>query len=227
GDRNVTGVQTCALPIYAAQPGPGAPGRGVHSRCDVCVVDQRAHLPACDERVVQPASRIDVVVLNIDQRHPRIRPLKAPSTIAAQQRIFRGPVQPVGGAQRVSGKVVQDLLPQFQNALLVTAELPRWLQRTDDLLADPTLQLDRGSGGVAVEPQRGLQLQIAGDPADIFDRIDEHDVAEIGPRLNGLEYQRGGAEAQVGRELAQVRIADDDVEAAPIIRGGVVLVSGI
>ena len=47
------------------------------------------------------------------------------------------------------------------------------------------------------------------------------------PVLDHREHQRGRADLEVGRDLGQVGVADDHVQAAVLLRVGVRLVAGV
>jgi hypothetical protein len=66
-----------------------------------------------------------------------------------------------------------------------------------------------------------------GDRAQLGDRGFHREVGAQEPVLDHREHQRGRAQLEIAGDLAHVRVADDHVQAAVLLRVGVRLVPGV
>ena len=72
-----------------------------------------------------------------------------------------------------------------------------------------------------------LQRRVVGDLVHRGDRVGQLDRRHRPAGLDHRQHQRGGAELEVGGDLGQVRVADDDVQPAVLVGVGVRLVAGV
>ena len=89
------------------------------------------------------------------------------------------------------------------------------------------LQLHRGARATVDELERGPARGVVRHRAHRVDRTDDREVLVDEVVLDHREHDRGGADLQVRRDLAQVRVADDHVQAPVLLRVRVRLVARV
>jgi hypothetical protein len=72
-----------------------------------------------------------------------------------------------------------------------------------------------------------LQTQIAADGLDLRDGVGKFQIAKINALLDGIEDHGGHAELKQVGSLRHIGIANDDVQATPVLGVGVWLIAGV
>ena len=188
--------------------------------------------PGRDEPVVEPLVGADVGVLQVDQRAAWRRPsrgrrgrgtARAACSLATQS---SSPAHCIGSRS----SRVEHRLPagQHVDGLLVGVGAVAVL----DVLAGQVevlhLQLDGGQPAAVAQRDQVLQRRVVRDrraaPRPAARRARSRSMK---PVLDHRQHQRGGADLEVGRDLGEVGVADDDVQAAVLLGVGVRLVAGV
>ena len=172
----------------------------------------------------------DVGVLQVDQVELGVVPLQAVAVAVAQQElVLRDPVELVRALHRVALEPVEHRLPALQDVLGLVVRVGA-VALLDELLGQVQilhLQLDSGQLATVLERDQGLQRRVVGDRAQRGDRAVDAEIAGDVAVLDHGEHQRRTPDLEVGRDLGEVGVAEDHVEAPVFLRVGVGLVAGV
>src|SRR5699024_6004698 len=151
-----------------------------------------------------------------------------PGAHRVQEPKFGDPLHVGGALHRVLFEPVEGLLPSAQHigGLLISL-LPR---RLPDGAGVEALDLDGGELAPVGEPQPRRAGGVVADGRRAEHRVGEGELPQVLGHLTLLEQPQdrsGGADLEVRGYLQEVRISDDDVQAAVFVRVRVRLIPGI
>ena len=179
------------------------------------------------EPVVEALARPDVVVLEVDHRHPGVRPAHAVlGPVVLEEIELDHPVELAAERHRILGEPVQHVLPPHEDVLRHGVELPVPVVAVGQLQELP-LEVDGRRGPPVAEAERRPAGQVARDLAEGLDRIVEREVPVDEVVLDHGEDDRRGPDLEVVRHLRHVGVAHDHVEAPVLLGIGVRLVPGV
>ena len=140
------------------------------------------------------------------------------------------PVELAGAQHRVALETVEHRLPAGQDVdgLGVGVGAVAVLDELAGQVEVLQLQLDRRSAcGRRCRVIVCFRRRVVRDRAQRRDRSLDAEVDGDELLLDHRQHQRGRADLEVRRDLGQVGVADDDVQAAVLLRVGVRLVAGV
>ncbi len=214
----------------APEEGAGVLGRLGHRPGDLLLADDEIEPAPGHQAVVEALVRTDVVVLQVDELQPRRVPGQAvPRPVALQNRQLRDPVELADAAHRVDLEAAEDRLPAGEHVggLAVDVGTEPVLDVLAGLLEVLHLQLHRGHPTTVAQSHQMLEGRIVRDRPQRRHGPVHRQVRGEPAVLDHREDQGGRSHLQVGGDLAHVRVADDDVQPAVLLRVGVRLVPGV
>jgi hypothetical protein len=134
-----------------------------------------------------------------------------------------------GGLHGVALEAVEHGPPPPHDLRRVAVELagiPLLEPLLGELVVAPQ-QLDGGQPGAVAQLDGLAAGRVVADPVQGVHRTVDGEVLADGPVLDHRQDQRRGAELEQVRDIAVVRVADDDVEPAVQVGHGVRLVTGV
>ena len=116
----------------------------------------------------------------------------------------------MAGGQRIIGQQIHHLIPQSQHLLIHI----RGCRHTVAIGAQDI----NGGEFAAVDKRKPCgALKISGDPADITNWIDKAEIGEIGAGFDGVKNQRCHPKLQHHRRVRHVGVADNHMQAPPVL----------
>jgi hypothetical protein len=134
-----------------------------------------------------------------------------PVAVALEQVQLGRPVDLAGQRARVGLGGGEHRLPALEDLDLDRGEVAV-LDRPLDRLEVVPLQLERRGGRAVVEPQRPAAVRSWLTGVEGPDRLGQHRRGAEQLVLDDVEHQQHRADLEEGRDLAQVRVAVDDVQ---------------
>ena len=213
-----------------AEVGPGVLGRVLDGPVHGRVVGEPHHPAAGRQPVVQAAVGAHVGVLQVDELQPRVVPGQSVTGPVALEQLELGhPVELPRQQHRVLGQPVQHRLPPVQHVGGDVVDVVPVLVL--GVLAGPVqvfhLELDPGHPPAVPQDDQMAAGRVVRDGPQLGDRRLQREVGVQELVLDHRQHQRRGAELEVGADLAHVRVADDHVQPAVLLRVGVRLVPGV
>ena len=212
----------------APQPRTGRLGRVLDRVRDVVVGDDAFDQPPLLHAVEQAARAIDVVVLQIDQRDPRVGECEAVTlAVGLDQLVLDDPVAFAVERQRVFFDLRERVLPHGERLLFEHREfvMVGVAHGPIEVLA---LDLERAGFATVGEANATSTREIVADLTNRTNGVFEGHVAQHDLGIfEHAQQQRARADLEEGRVLTHVGVTHDDVEPAIALGVGVRLVARV
>ena len=211
---------------------PGCPPAGWSPpRATSSSASSRSIEPALHQLVVEALVRTHVGVLQVDQVQLGVVPVEAVA-VAVATRAGRAWRPSRARLRTPSGRGAAGRAPTPSGAARRRSGRRRRRRSVSSTylrgqLEVRLLQVERGHAAAVLEREQVLERGVVRDLVQRADGSVDGEVGADRPVLDHREHQRRRADLEVGGDLGEVGVADDDVQAAVLLGVGVRLVAGV